>query len=211
MTFLRQGQTYTIEVPSKQRKSHEYQPVNDNNITKKYLTNSQKSMFCLKWESGGVAEQYYQRSRSKSKSQHHLNIEKHSPWKDSSTLRYHEQQSGLNSKPKHIEKPKITHQTSSVPKAYRYPYAYPPMSVDVQIVPEKSGKRQNTHRTITIAKSRIKQSDRSINLVRDTNKLKIEHHYVDSPAEAQRLIEDLQRKGFVETGIHTPAMYSDKH
>ncbi|CAF1487935.1 unnamed protein product [Rotaria sordida] len=47
------------------------------------------------------------------------------------------------------------------------------------------------------------------NDVRDNGKLKIEHHYVDSPAEAQRLIAKLHRKGFVETGIYTPAVDSN--
>ncbi|CAF4129832.1 unnamed protein product [Rotaria sordida] len=45
--------------------------------------------------------------------------------------------------------------------------------------------------------------------IRDNGKLKIEHHYVDSPAEAQRLIAKLHRKGFVETGIYTPAVDSN--
>ncbi|CAF4238135.1 unnamed protein product, partial [Rotaria magnacalcarata] len=46
----------------------------------------------------------------------------------------------------------------------------------------------------------IRQSEKAAN-VYSSKKLKIEHHYVDSPDEAERLIAELRQKGFVETGI----------
>jgi hypothetical protein len=90
--------------------------------------------------------------------------------------------------------------STSKPITYYYPYAYPPMPVAEQIP-----KSPRTNRTIT--RSGIKQTEKSINLLHSKNTLKIEHHYVDSPDQAQKLIDDLRRKGFVETGIEIPAVY----
>ncbi|CAF3235029.1 unnamed protein product [Rotaria sp. Silwood2] len=206
MTFMQQEQTYLIDVTPKTRRSYEYQPKNSN-TTKRFLTNSDKSIFNLKWENRHVAEQNYQ--RNKSQSQQDLSKEKNSPRNDSHTY-HHQKQPGLNYKPMHIGNSNTAHQAQPVPILNYYPYAHPPMPIKKKSIPQKPVKQQDTNRTTptTETRPRIKQSDKSINLVRDTNKLKIEHHYVDSPEEAQRLIDKLQRRGFVETGIHQPTMYS---
>ncbi|CAF4167250.1 unnamed protein product [Rotaria sordida] len=185
-------------------KSSEYQPINSN-MMKRYLTNTDKSVFNLKWENRDVAQQHSQRSRSQS--QHDINKEKETPRKHSDT-HHHKEQPELNYESTKTENPNTTYQARPAPTANYYPYAYPPMPVDEQpVVLPQPVKQRNTNRTIT----RTRQSDKSINLVRNNGKLKIEHHYVDSPAEAQRLIAKLHRQGFVETGIYTPAVDSNSN
>jgi hypothetical protein len=134
----------------------------DNHTTRKFLTNSHKSIFNLKWEVGGVAEKNYQRSRSHSQ---------------------HEKRNHYKKRPTHhnesmpIHNSGTSYQISPKPNVHYYPYVDP--------------------------QNRIKQSEKP----RNPNELRIEHHYVDSPSEAKKLIDDLRRKGFVETGIATPGVY----
>jgi hypothetical protein len=101
----------------------------------------------------------------------------------------------------------------SGPMAYYYPFAYPPMPVYAPPVVEQVTKPRQTNRTATkttkTTKTGIKQSEKATNLIHNGSKLKIEHHYVDSAAESERLINDLRRRGFVETGIETSGIYSD--
>ena len=52
---------------------------------------------------------------------------------------------------------------------------------------------------------KIKQSERTLNLAPERTGLKVEHHFVDSPKQAQKLIEQLRQRGFIETGIETPS------
>jgi hypothetical protein len=52
-----------------------------------------------------------------------------------------------------------------------------------------------------ITKTRVKQSEKSP----EKSPFKVEHHYVASPKEAQKLIDNLQRKGYTEIGLYTPA------
>lgn len=158
---------------------------------KKFLTNTDKSVYNLKWEVGGVEHKNYQRNKSQSPRDKQIN----------------NTQSELP-KRRHYQ-PKVINQSTPVtnydtpqeqPAVNYYPYAYPPMPVQEQ---------ESDRTTQKLNKSRaLRQSDRSVNLVQNTNQLKIEHHYVDSPSEAQRLIEDLRRRGFIETGIETPGTYS---
>lgn len=154
----------------------------------------------LKWEVGGVAEKSYQRSRDHSP-QRDKSI---SPRTHSHVHRQHHQ-SEFNNQPTPIPTstvPKQQRPPPTQPIAYYYPYAYPPMPAYQQ--PVEKSQRMNR------SQGRIKQSDKSVNLVRNYNALKIEHHYVDSPNEAQKLIDDLRRKGFIETGIETPGIYHNK-
>ncbi|CAF1545277.1 unnamed protein product [Rotaria sordida] len=93
-------------------KSSEYQPINSN-MMKRYLTNTDKSVFNLKWENRDVAQQHSQRK-----------------------------QPGLNYRSTKTENPNTTSQARPVPKAYYYPYAYPPMPVDEQpVVPQQPVKQ----------------------------------------------------------------------
>ena len=103
--------------------------------------------------------------------------------------------------------------------AFYYPFAYPPMPVYEQPVQKPVAKRitrpQNTNReiapriTTTTTKTGIKQSDKSLNLIRNDNRSKIQHHYVDSEDHAQIVIDDLRRKGFVETNMESSDVYTN--
>ncbi len=46
-----------------------------------------------------------------------------------------------------------------------------------------------------------------MNFLPDRSEVKIGHHYANSAEGAQKLIDDLRRKGFVATGIQTPGIY----
>ncbi|CAF4389693.1 unnamed protein product [Rotaria sp. Silwood2] len=155
MTFMQQEQTYVIDVTPKTRRSYEYQPKNSN-TTKRFLTNSDKSIFNLKWENRHVAEQNYQ--RNKSQSQQDLSKEKNSPRNDSHTY-HHQKQPGLNYKPMHIGNSNTAHQAQPVPILNYYPYAHPPMPIKKKPIPQKPVKQQDTNRTTptTETRPRIKQ------------------------------------------------------
>ena len=157
---------------------------------------------------GGKREKYHPRSQSKEKT--------------SSDVPRHHQHRYTTQRPRHI----ITSTRSPVPKTAvkrvpkravvappppppppppqpSYPYAYPPMSDAVRSRTESgdvSGAR-------LIA--RVKHSDGTLNLLQGTKQLRIEHHYVDSETEAEKLISELRRKGYVQTGIETVATNSD--
>jgi hypothetical protein len=184
----------------KPKPSHENRTA-DNNTTKKYLTNSDKSIYNLKWQVGNVVQENYlprrrhsqhdkSRERSSSSSQNHSHKHRHHHH------HHRQEQSELNNKSMPISNSPTSYHTSSQPVAYYYPYAYPPMPAYSVNKPQRTSK--------TMRESRINQNENSDNLLRNTNQLKIEHHYVNSPDEAQKLIDDLRRKGFVPTGIETP-------
>jgi hypothetical protein len=59
---------------------------------------------------------------------------------------------------------------------------------------------QRPNRTRT--KTGVKQNEKS-------SHLKIQHHFVDSPLEARKVIDDLRQKGFIEIGHHTLASSTD--
>jgi len=134
----------------------------DNHTGKKFLTNSDKSIFNLKWEVGGVAEKrnHYQKR----------------PTPHNESMPIHNSGTSYEASPK--------------PNVHYY---YPP----VPDTPKRMNRPPN----------RIKQNERPVNLRRNPNELRIEHHYVDSPSEAKKLIDDLRRKGFFETGITTSGVY----
>jgi hypothetical protein len=204
----------------------------DINSTKKFLTNSDKSVFNLRWKVRGVMQENYQRSRSRSQSQIDKVQEKSTPRKHPRKHHHHQQPTEFDDEPmviptsakttpatKHETRPATKHEirpatkdeATPTPVVYYYPYAYPPMPVHEQPVQQQPMKMRRTNRTtatttVVTKKPGIKQSDKSLNLVRSNNKLKIEHHYVDSPREAERLINELRRKGFVETGIKASAI-----
>jgi hypothetical protein len=75
--------------------------------------------------------------------------------------------------------------------------------------PQKTNRETATRITTTTIKTGIKQSDKSINLIRNDNRSKIHRHYVDSDEQAQRVINDLRRKGFVETTMETSDVYTN--
>lgn len=58
--------------------------------------------------------------------------------------------------------------------------------------------------------ARVQHIDKPLNLLQATKQLRIEHHYVDSPSEAEKVIDELRRKGFVETGIQTTETDADE-
>lgn len=139
----------------------------DPNAPKRYLSNSQKSVFNLKWDDPVI-----------------------------------EKRNEIPKEPMYTYNPNVAYHPPTVPVTY-YPYAHPPRMPKTEPNESKKTVRQPIIER-TMKTSTRKQTEKPVSSVQGSNRLKIEHHYVDSPDEAQRIIEELRRRGFVETGIEIP-------
>ena len=211
-----QDRTYTVDATLPQQKPHNNQQL-DRYMKKTYLTNSDKSVFNLRWEIGGVAQKHYQRSRSLGHSNsingprrhshaHHHHHHHHHHHRHHQ--HHHSEQPEYYNEPMIIPSPDGYYDGIAGPVEYYYPYAYPPIPIYEKPLPPQSVevaqqviKSQRPNKPIPKSRAGITQSEKSINLFDGSSNLKIEHHYVDSPIEARRVIANLRRKGYVETGI----------
>ncbi|CAF0813882.1 unnamed protein product, partial [Didymodactylos carnosus] len=222
--LIQQGRTYIVAVPDDKIKSNKIKQVSNaehyspRTNKKSFLTNSDKSVFNLKWEVGGTAEKHYQRSRGRL-------VE------DNREVSPKQPDSGRRVSHHYIQtdKPQIL---INPPPVYYYPYAYPPPMIPhpvyydgSHLVPPPPPEPVMEHTTTQVGnghisqrmlddtskihptlkrntiKQAVKQSDKSINLIRGFDKIKVKHHYVDSPEKVKELMQSLQNKGYVRSGI----------
>ena len=176
-----------------------------------YVTNSDKSVYNLKWQVGGKKQKYYPRGQSQEKIS--LPAPKHrqqrytsqDPRRIISSTHIPTSKTPVESVPRRIvvTRPSPPPKPPS-PQKPSYPYAYPPMSDAVRL------RMQPADPTKPRLIARVQHTDRPLNLLQGTKQLRIEHHYVDSPSEAEKVMDELRRKGFVETGIRTTETDADE-
>lgn len=154
----------------------------DGNTTKKYLTNSDKSVYNLQWQLGAIEKS--KPRQNKHSNQYDTNRNQNSPRRSE---RNYIPENQMNRQP--ISREQRQHE------AYNYPYAYPPTHADRH---QTMADSQNTDKIITARRIKVKQSDRAVNLLRKPDRMRVVHHYVDSPTEADKLVTELQRKGYVQ-------------
>ncbi|CAF2116667.1 unnamed protein product [Rotaria magnacalcarata] len=160
LDYLKNGRIDNVDATAQQK--YHYVQATDNNEPKRYVSNSHKSVFNLKWKIPGS------------------------------------KQNTIQTEQMYMANPNPGYAVANAPVEYYYPYARPPEATKKKQLPKKT-----SHQPVddTVKKpTGIRQSEKAAN-VYSSKKLKIEHHYVDSPDEAERLIAELRQKGFVETGI----------
>lgn len=188
-------------------------PSFDSDQPKKYVTNSDKSVYNLKWQVGGKKQKYYRRGQSQEKIT--LPAPKHrqqrytsqDPRRIISSTRVPVSKRPVETVPRPIVVARPSPPPPPKPPSAQkpsYPYAYPPMSDAVRLM------MQPVDPTKPRLIARVQHIDKPLNLLQATKQLRIEHHYVDSPGEAEKVIDELRRKGFVETGIQTTETDGDE-
>ncbi|CAF1219376.1 unnamed protein product, partial [Didymodactylos carnosus] len=160
-----------------------------------FLTNSDKSVYNLKWQVNEMVEKPAQHSRIHSDNNNREHNHKQHVHKHHS---HHQHQSPIASEEQIPE---------LVSELFHYPYAYPRIMVPRYTVISYPVFYEASHDMpasvpVPLSKQKpVKINDKPINLVRGFDKLNVKQYYVHSSKKFQEMLQSLEKQGYVHSTI----------